>query len=314
MKRQTILEEIKAYLKYLTFTLKLDVSLCDFYYRIPIEFSDYLSEFMIHPNVYCQKMKAHCMKYCLWQQQLIRRYVKKNDRPFFGACYAGVSEYVFPVIEREKYYGFISVTSYRSQEEPPQIRAIEKSDIHETYKKTLRTDIPSEPYIKAILSPLVNSLKLLTYYIEPNELENAQHNHDYLYQTLLQYISENYFRPLTLETIAEELHYSASYLSHVFKERNKPSIMQYVKQLKIQKAKELLRNTEKSVIEISELLGFMDSNYFTAVFKKATGKSPRSFRNEQKRAAYPPVPPAQKPKRVPLSEKNKNAPTNDLHK
>ena len=285
-----VVREIKAYIKHLIFNVKLDVSLCDFYGNVPIELSDYLSEFMIHPNLYCQKMKATCMRSCLRQQMLVKKKALNYKKPFFGSCYAGVYEYIFPIIENNVYYGFISVTGYRSPSPRSSFFDPELNELRKVSEKSLKAEIPPEEFLKTLIAPLKNSLKLLTYYYDANEIK-AQKKHDYLYQTILQYISENYLRPLTMPIIAEELHYSASYLSHVFKERNELSIIQYVHHLKIKKAKDLLRNTDKSVTEISELLGFQDSNYFTAVFKKSTGSSPRKFRTEQRRNAYPPLAP-----------------------
>lgn len=232
------------------------------------------------------------MKNCLRQQMFVKRKALRNSEPFFGACYAGVYEYIVPLVENNVYYGFISATGYRDVEKQSHLRDPKAKKLQETYQKTLKTQIPSEHLLKTLLAPLKNSFILLSYYYDENEIQ-AQKKHDYLYRTLLQYISENYLRPLTMSVIAEEMHYSASYLSHVFKERNNQSIIQYVHYLKIRKAKEFLRNTNKSVTEISESLGFQDSNYFTAVFKKATGLSPRKFRADHQRSAYPPLPPTE---------------------
>lgn len=286
-----VLREIKAYIKYLTFHFKLDIALCGFYGNIPIELSDYLSEFMIHPNPYCQKMKATCMKSCLRQHVLVKKKALRCEQPFFGACYAGVYEYIVPIMEKNVYYGFISVTGYLAPK-PHSALTNYKINNQQAYKKFLKAEIPSEDFLKTLLAPLKNSLKLLTYYYDANVIE-TQKKEDCLYQSILQYVSENYLLPLTMTVIAEDLHYSASYLSHIFKERNKQSIMQYVHQLKIKKAKDFLRSTDKSIMEISELLGFQDSNYFTSVFKKSTGMSPRAFRAEQRRSAYPPIMPSE---------------------
>lgn len=288
-----ILREIKAYIAHLTFNLQLDVSLCDFYYNIPAEVSDYLSEFMIHPNLYCQKMKVQCMKNCLRQQKLVKKKALRCNHSFSGACYAGVQEYIFPIIENNVYYGFVSVTGYKSPTPRPSAPHFKTKSLHTTYEKSLKEELPDEHFLNAVISPLKNSLKLLAYYYDSNEIK-ALKTHDFLYQSILRYVSENYLRPLTMPIIAEELHYSESYLSHVFKERNKISIIQYIQQLKIKKAKEMLRNTDKSIMEIAESLGFQDSNYFTAVFKKSMGISPRKYRAEQQRSSYPPLLPRQK--------------------
>jgi AraC-like DNA-binding protein len=55
-------------------------------------------------------------------------------------------------------------------------------------------------------------------------------------------------------------------------------LMKYLRLLKLEKAKELLLTTDKSVLDIAETVGFEDSNYFTAVFTNVFGLSPRAFR------------------------------------
>ncbi|MDY4895273.1 MAG: helix-turn-helix domain-containing protein [Candidatus Borkfalkiaceae bacterium] len=285
-----ILREIKSYMKFLILNVNLNIALCDFYGNIPFEASSYLSEFMVHQCLLCQKIKGKHLKSCLHQQAFVKRKILRNEKPFFGSCYAGVYEYIVPIVENGIYRGFISITGYlpptpRVSVFNPELNLLQKST-----EKTLRSEIPSEKFLQTVIAPLKNSLKLLTYYYNVNEIK-PQLKDDYLHQLILQYIAENYLRPLTMPVIAEELHYSESYLSHIFREKQHQSIMQYVHALKIKYAKLLLRATNKNITEISELLGFQDSNYFSAVFKKSTGCSPRTFRNEQQcAAAYPSSP------------------------
>lgn len=277
---EDILKEIKEYTKYLINTQKLDIAFCDFYGKNPVNVLQSLSEFMIHQNHYCQKVKSLCLKNCLRQQRLVQKKSIVCDKPFWGVCYAGVYEYVLPIVENNVYYGFISATGYQLNEEFHHAPKSKLNVLSAGDRKTLNTVIPSESFLSTCLAPLKHSFKLLTYYYDQNEMR-SQNKLDILYQTILCYLSENSLRPLTMSIIAQELHYSESYISHVFKQYKKQSIMQYLQELKIKKAKTFLTNTDKSILEISEMIGFQDSNYFSAVFKKIVGVSPRRFRSER---------------------------------
>lgn len=93
------------------------------------------------------------------------------------------------------------------------------------------------------------------------------------------YIDENYCMPITLETLAQMFHLSASYLTRSFQKTLGITPMQYLQQLRIQEAKTLLLSRpELSVRSVAELCGYTDQHYFSRVFQKAVGVSPTEFR------------------------------------
>ncbi|MGL5479384.1 MAG: helix-turn-helix domain-containing protein, partial [Clostridium sp.] len=74
---------------------------------------------------------------------------------------------------------------------------------------------------------------------------------------------------------------SPSYFSRLFKKETGKTVISYINEEKIEKAKELLKNTYLPIINISLDLGFDDCGYFIRVFKKATGVTPKVFREEK---------------------------------
>lgn len=69
-----------------------------------------------------------------------------------------------------------------------------------------------------------------------------------------------------------------NYFSSLFKKEIGQSTVNYITNLRISKAKELLEKTDKSVVGIAELIGYNDSNYFFRVFKKNAGVTPQQYR------------------------------------
>ena len=99
----------------------------------------------------------------------------------------------------------------------------------------------------------------------------------------LEYIDRNYDREsLSLSSVAEETDVSANYLSAVFSQNMQKTFIEYVTEKRMEKAKKLLGATDKSSGEIALEVGYKDSHYFSFVFKKTQGLSPREYRNSKK--------------------------------
>ena len=96
----------------------------------------------------------------------------------------------------------------------------------------------------------------------------------------INYIDEHLTDDMTLETIAESVHSNASYLSRIFKKEVGTSVITYITDLRIKKAKDLLEHSDLKTFEISDAVGIDDPAYFSVLFKKYTGMSPKSYRNK----------------------------------
>lgn len=94
------------------------------------------------------------------------------------------------------------------------------------------------------------------------------------------YIGEHFREDIDLEQCALNAHLSLSRFSHLFTEKTGISPHKFVLSLRIDKAKELLKYSSLSISEISEVVGFMDSSYFSRLFRKYTGISPLEYRNK----------------------------------
>ena len=98
-------------------------------------------------------------------------------------------------------------------------------------------------------------------------------------RSALLYIQEHYKEKLTVEGIAEALHFSKSYLSHSFKEITHTSLISYINLLRCQNARTLMLDGS-GVAEAAADCGFSEISYFTRVFKKTLGILPSEVRAE----------------------------------
>ena len=93
-----------------------------------------------------------------------------------------------------------------------------------------------------------------------------------------EYIAENYASPITLSSTAEAIHLNPTYLSTLFKQVTGHSFKDHLNQVRVREAQRLLKNTDFPIMEISIACGFNDQSYFTKVFRKYTGLTPKQYR------------------------------------
>lgn len=99
-----------------------------------------------------------------------------------------------------------------------------------------------------------------------------------LIKKAMSYISKHFNEPLTLEDVALEVHLHPSYFSTMFKQSTGSSFKEYLNMVRIEESKRLLSNTDFPIIDIAVAVGFEDQSYFSKVFKKYTGLTPKQFR------------------------------------
>lgn len=109
--------------------------------------------------------------------------------------------------------------------------------------------------------------------------KHAMSNKHGLIEQIESYLLEHYAsEDVSLSQLAERFHINSTYLSELFKKQTGQNYSEYLKELRISKAKELLSDPLLRISDIADLVGFMNPNYFSQVFKKTTGLSPNDYR------------------------------------
>lgn len=132
-----------------------------------------------------------------------------------------------------------------------------------------------------------------------NNLENVWECHEYLNDELneyfentrdlannskiiieiMEYVKNNYMNPeLCLNKIAENVYITPNYMNTLFKRKFGKTVGQYITDVRIQKAKELVKDRKIKLSEVAEKVGYNDAGYFTKVFRKNVGISPKDYR------------------------------------
>ncbi|WP_042168091.1 AraC family transcriptional regulator [Paenibacillus gorillae] len=125
---------------------------------------------------------------------------------------------------------------------------------------------------------------LLTQFDEYRKsLESIQHlKENKFYRKIeetIQYIQNNYSDSnLSVEMLAEVAGYTPNYFSKLFKEMTGINSGEYIRKVRIGKAKELLKNDEHKVSDVAEICGYVNSSHFYSAFKKVVGMTPSAYR------------------------------------
>lgn len=96
----------------------------------------------------------------------------------------------------------------------------------------------------------------------------------------LNYINANYYKDITMATVSNEVSLNYSYFSQVFKEHVGDNFVNYLRKIRIERAKELLKTTNLKIYEVSESVGYSDSKQFAKMFRKVSGLSPVEYKEK----------------------------------
>ena len=152
-----------------------------------------------------------------------------------------------------------------------------KEEVYRQYYAQLEENY-SLPLIQQITGTL-NLYKQVCEYVEAQKQQGAAQMMDSAVFTA--YIDANFGDPnLSLSSVAAEFGISEGHLSKTFKLKYGMRFSAYVEAVRMDKAKDFLKNTSLNVNEISELTGYLSTNTFCRAFKRVTGLTPSDYRNE----------------------------------
>ncbi len=134
----------------------------------------------------------------------------------------------------------------------------------------------------SICNLLANALLNLVYFKLSKRQQTVstqlKGNQDFI-QSITEYLDEHFREPLTLTELGKRFHMSHYYFVRIYKKETGVSPMKYVLHRRIGEAQNLLMNTDMSIGEISDTLGFGDNSHFSSMFKKYVGVTPTQYRD-----------------------------------
>ena len=140
-------------------------------------------------------------------------------------------------------------------------------------------------FVAAASSPEKMRLQVSRLFTETLKLRDGHSMKTYgaVLEDAREFIKENYYRDdMSLNTVASQVNISPSYFSAIFSAQTGQTFVEYLTQVRLDKAKELLMCSNMRTAEIGYEVGYKDSHYFSYIFKKIVGCSPKEYKNRRK--------------------------------
>nr|WP_304955036.1 helix-turn-helix domain-containing protein [uncultured Acetatifactor sp.] len=241
-----------------------------------------------HSCQICKEMKqsSRAQMHCVTRQAKVAE--AAADHAILGTCFAGVTEYVFPLyMTSGNQCGFLCFSGYSVNPANSAERACAAAFRFNLSREklvnavsSLNRDIPAFETLSVQAAPLQSMFMLLFHLLNPKQIDtNAVNSQEALYLNMLSNINYAFRDPdFSLRILADRMNLNYSYVSHVFAKYCKSSFPQYLRSLRIEAAKKYLEHTNDAISIIASTCGFNDSNYFSHIFMEETGLTPTQWR------------------------------------
>lgn len=157
------------------------------------------------------------------------------------------------------------------------------SDFHYIVQNLLKERTNEGKYAAELVKSYI--LQVLYYTLRnlerPAEQPGSGNWRDSVVDKVRQYVELHYTRLIRLSEISQELCVSINHLNHIFKTETGRTIIQYIEDFKMAKAKQMLSETDESIGSIASRLGYYDQYHFSKIFKKETSSTPTQHRNRK---------------------------------
>lgn len=268
---------------------KINALLYDFYKStgIAVGFYDSLFNPIGGSNVlspYCEKIKSNnfACKQCDMSNLKGMRIAEKDNKTLVYTCHAGLVETITPVVFNGIIIAYMQTGQFIDQERVYSNQQMVKA-CEETYgfkKGELTALYNALPVVsKEKLSALNNIMDVLIKSLWEHGLISLSHSANLL--KIEKYLLDNLEYKITLKNVCDKFYLSKNAVYRLFYQEFKMPFGEYVNKLRLEKAQRLLKeNKDLSVLEVSSLCGFTDSNYFIRAFKKRFNVTPHKFKKQ----------------------------------
>lgn len=208
-------------------------------------------------------------------------FVGSEDYCYYNVCFN--PEIMGAVVDKSNALAVLALTSFNELRKENNCGKIsfsaqESKDVEFVLERMKREmDEKKEGYGRVI----ENYLSILFSYMLRRSLLTEIFSEEDVWQNLIEYISSNPDGELTLDALAKRCFYNPSYFSRVFKQKFGISLTEYVRERRMEKAKSLLQNTNKTVDKIMEEVGYSDRSAFYHAFSKIFGLTPAQMRDKR---------------------------------
>ena len=158
---------------------------------------------------------------------------------------------------------------------------VDKDMLVACFQALLRESIRDNLYGFSLSHLLLQEIIIITLR-NINKTRRAAKSYSYECETVKKYIDEHYREQIRLEDIAQQIYVSKSHLSHLFRTQIGESPIRYLIRKRMEKAKQLLVETNDTIQQIAESVGYDNPVYFCQIFSKEEGIAPSQYRRKNR--------------------------------
>ncbi len=235
----------------------------------------------LSPFCSCVQSIPQMREECLKSDTLAFSIVEKTNEPYIYRCQCGLYEAVAPIYNYGKLTGYLMLGQIRDEN----TQQINKTKSY-LIEKGLDGDLVNNAYESIIcieedvLNSYINIMTVLAEHItKTNKLAPAKNTLPFLIRKEL---ISNFRENITLSHLSKKFNCSIGTITTAFKNEYHTSIHSFLINIRLNNAVELLKSSDKSIKEISELCGFCDQNHFYRTFKSNYNTSPIEYRRINK--------------------------------
>ena len=270
---------------------KLNTALQDFYNSTGVNIHFVTSDFThlsnnprIHNN-YCKTIQSTSEgeKCCCGSDMILLQKCRESKQPQMHLCHAGLIDIAVPVLYNDTILGYIILGQMKKEID---FTAVEKklssfgldlSQMKEYYSSLSFFDYDKIQSVSNIASMLAKYI-LLENMLKPNMNSNLE--------KAIDFIKNNLDKDLSIQSISQSIHISQSVLYKYFHNYFGCTVGEYINTKRIEKSIELMKNTDLSIEEISQSVGFTSATYYGRIFKNKKGITPLKFRKLQNNSIF----------------------------
>jgi AraC-like DNA-binding protein len=233
---------------------------------------------------FCSKVREDeaCRRRCLESDMRGFTEALKKKGPYRYRCHMGLTETVTPILYEDMVVGFMMVGQNLLREDAERVRANVAACADARRREALLHELSQMRYTTdAELCAMTKVVEMCVSYLYMKKLIRIKETP--LPLLLKQYIETHLSEPLDVKSLCREFNMSKSGLYLLSREALGQGVTEYVRERRMERAKELLVETAASVSDVADLVGYGDTNYFTKVFKKHTSFTPSAWRREAQR-------------------------------
>lgn len=229
-----------------------------------------------------QKSELGIQKCQCSDMELLGRCARSHHAEFH-ICHAGLADAAIPLVKDQVTIGYVLLGRIRRGENIEDIcNRLDWMD--EDYEKLNESFQSMVYYDEEQVQSAINLAIAITTFILVDDMVKMEYNH--VIESAVSYIQKNLNQDLSVDELCDQLKVSKNVLYENFRLSLNTTVSDYVSHCRMERAKELLRNSFKPISQVAEEVGIDNYTYFIKLFKKRTGTTPLQYRKQNQNSSY----------------------------